>query len=79
LSSTQKPCVRVPSQKPAGPAEEVCTDDVKAIGSRFPFVQRKREVRAFVEDLYHLHGFHCLENTAADIDSPPPPVNFSAE
>lgn len=78
LSSTHKPCVRVPSQARAAPAKEVCSDVVRAIGRCFPFVQREREVRAFVEDLCELHGYH-QQNRGEDIESPPPAGNFSAE
>ncbi|CAL8467398.1 g6935 [Coccomyxa elongata] len=67
------------SRAPAPPPNEVSSDDVTAIGSSFPFVQREREVRAFVEDLHKLHVHHCKENRSADIESPPPASDFSAE
>ncbi|BDA45948.1 hypothetical protein COCOBI_08-0400 [Coccomyxa sp. Obi] len=50
----------------------------QAAPSSFPFLQREREVRAFVDDLRKLHMYHCTENTGADIESLPHPDNFSA-
>ena len=66
-----------PAEAPAAPPDKFTSDDVTAIGSSFPFVQREREVRAFVEDLRKLHLHHRTENTSADIDTPPPASDFS--
>ena len=65
-----KQCVRAPSQERAAPANDVCSDTVRALG------HCEREVRAFVEDLCNLHGYHCQENRGADNEWFP---HFSAE
>lgn len=71
-------CVCVPSRACAEPANEVCSTVVD-IGKHFPLLQREREVRAFVEDLRKLRAYHRQQNKGTDIDSPPPPSDFSAE
>ncbi|KAK9816870.1 hypothetical protein WJX72_006344 [[Myrmecia] bisecta] len=66
------------SRAHAAPPAKVSGEIVEDIGRSFPFVQREREVRAFVEDLRHLHGYHLQQNEGADIGSPPPPCDFTA-